>query len=181
MATPGKISRGLHEESETLIANEEVLFGQPVTYDTSNDNMGVRRGVGEDIAGMAMYDASAGTDDDRNYAQYDVMEILEEGTAKVRVNQKWTVGTTDYYAYFTQGDPVYAPPEGYLGDGRTYFAANPEEFHVGGNTANEDATTASKITTSYFGPAIGKIEESTGAGDEKAVVEVEFDLPAYVV
>jgi len=176
MATPGKISRGLHEKSETLIANEEVLFGQPVAYDTSNDALGVRHDVDENIAGVAMYDVSAGTDDSRNYEQNDPMEILKEGTPKVRVNQEWGClkGTNSYYGYFAKGDPVYAVPESYFVDGRTYFAPNPTEFDGSGTDSADDLA---QVTSSYFGPAVGKALESTGAGDDKAVIEVEFNLP----
>ncbi|MFT7880930.1 MAG: hypothetical protein ABXS91_11120, partial [Sulfurimonas sp.] len=80
--TPGKISAGTPEKSKSLIANEEVLFGQPVEFNGSTDGVADRYDSGT-VAGVAVYDPSAGTDDSRRYEQYDPMEVLQEGTMKV--------------------------------------------------------------------------------------------------
>ncbi len=169
--TPGKISAGTPEVSKSLIADEEVLFGQPVEFDSSTDGVANRYDSGT-VAGVALYDHSAGTDDSRRYEQYDPMEVLQKGTAKVRINQKWELSSTDYFGYLSAGDPIYAAPESYFGDGRTYFAAAPESFADGsGNSAD------GVIDAGYFGDPVGRALESTSDGDDKAVIEADFNLP----
>lgn len=173
--TPGKISAGMQEKSKSLIAGEEILFGQAVEYDGSTDGEGNRYDSGN-IAGVAVYDPSAGTDSSRRYEQYDPVEVLEEGVIKVRINQKFTsddcVGET-YLGYLTAGDPIYAVPEGYMNDGRAYFAADPSTFT---DTAGK-VMGGSGLGSGYFGPSVGTIRESTTNGDDKAVVEIELNLP----
>lgn len=173
--TPGKISAGMQEKSKSLIAGEEVLFGQAVEYDGSSDGVGNRYDSGN-IAGVAVYDPSAGSDDSRRYEQYDPLELLEEGVIKVRVNQKFTSDdcvSENYFGYLTAGDPIYAVPEGYMNDGRAYFAADPSTFTD--NAGNPMG--GSGLGEGYFGPAVGIVRESTSDGDDKAVVEIELNLP----
>jgi len=169
--TPGKISAGTPEKSKSLIAGEEVLFGQPVEFDGSTDGVANRYDSGT-VAGVAMYDPSAGTDDSRRYEQYDTMEVLQEGTIKVRINRDWTISSTSYYGYLSAGDPIYAVPEGYLGDGRTYFSAAPETFFDGSSNSADGA-----IDAGYFGNPVGRALESTPGKGDKAVIEADFNLP----
>lgn len=169
--TPGKIAEGMPETSRTLIAGEEILFGQPVEIDGSIDTEGNRYDSGN-FMGAAVYDPSAGTDDSRRYEQYDPVEVLEKGVMKVRINRDWTIGTTDYYGYLSAGDAVYAVPEGYLDDGRTYFSAAPETFFDGSANSADGA-----IDAGYFGDPVGKALESTPGEGDKAVIDVAFNQP----
>jgi len=177
--TPGKIGRGIQETSVSLIAGEEVLFGQPVEYDTSNDAKGNRYdsgniGDGGMMAGAALYDPSAGTDDNRRYEADDTVEILKEGTAKVRINRDWALGENSYYGYLTKGDPVYAVPGSYFDDGRTYFATAPDDFFNGSGIC---ADNAGNVSSGYFGDPVGEAKETTINEGDKCVIDVEFNLP----
>lgn len=171
MATAGKVSEGIHEKSETLIADEEVLFGQAVSYDDSDDDKGVRfewDGSGHTYpAGVAVYDASAGTDDSRRYESNDVMEILKEGTINVRVSDQ----TTNTTVSISKGEDLYALPDGYIADGDTIGGG----FSKGYFTMVPDSSDGEIAGSGYFGDPIATAKESTTT--DGAVIKAELNLP----
>lgn len=172
MAEPGKISQGLEENAETLIAGEEVLFGQAVSYDTSDDDKGVKfewsGSGGAYPAGVAVYDPSVGSADSRRYEQYDVMKILREGTANVRIQDQ--TGSTS--VSIQKGDPLYAIPDGYIGGTNDVLGDDDTQPYL---TMAPDSGDALIAGTGYFGPPIATAKESSST--DGAVIKAELNLP----
>ncbi len=172
MAEPGKISQGLHEKAETLIAGEEVLFGQAVSYDSSDDEKGVKfewsGSGGAYPAGIAVYDPAKGSAESRRYEQYDVMKILKEGTVNVRIQDQTGSTSVD----ITKGDPLYAIPDGYIGGSNDLLGDDDTQPYL---TMAPNGGDGSIAGSGYFGPPIATAKESSST--DGAVIKAEVNLP----
>jgi len=173
VATPGKISAGIEEKSETLIASEDVLLGQMVSYSASDDQKGEKldwSGSGGVLppAGVAVYDPSVGTTDARQYETDDVMKLLKEGTINVRiVDQTGSTGVS-----VSKGDPLYAIPDGYIGGSNDLLGDDATQPYF---TQAPNASDGEIAGDGYFGPPVAVAGESSST--DGAVIKAELNLP----